>query len=578
MTATHLAGATERQHPAPCERAGSNGALGTGGRAVLLGWLLRERGSLGERGADLAAAMVRWVAVLVGAVTVARGSSSAAPVLWGAPLVATACLWTACGHRQLRLGPRLVSAALAGDVLLAALAVSRTGGWHSSWTVTLVGEVTVGAFSVPTRAAGPAAAAALAALAAVDLTGRGSVPPGDRSSFGLDGLLLVAALSVSYASWLIRWSDRDRAHLAVVNQRLMATNDLLVLVDQVLLRGEDPTDPYQAARAVSLLCRRLFAAEPIMVACTWTEGSSWKVLHAEGVAVAPDGSGVGALAELGRLAAAAPPGAPLEIRPPFLATESSAGVGLPLVVRGRLVGAVVMEKPDRAWGERERDLMGQLAPWAALLVDNACRFHSLWVVGSAAQQARVARDLHDNLGQSMAALGLQLDALARTVADPDHARYVRDLRAEVTGMVAELRYTMRDLVCDVSSDKSLGVALEQLVRGLTGRTGTRFQVEVSASRRLPLAQEHQILQMARTLVGAGMRSRYESVTLRWAADGDGGRLEVGFRPGSAGAAECDRPIREALGEVRDRGWAVGATIEYETEPDGRSRVVCRVGP
>ena len=104
----------------------------------------------------------------------------------------------------------------------------------------------------------------------------------------------------------------------------------------------------------------------------------------------------------------------------LLSDESRAGACIPLMIRGRLIGALILEsaKPGY-WSDQHYEIMAQLSPWAALLVDNACRFNALWVVGSAEQRARVARDLHDNLGQSMAALEERYQWLLEAVAASD---------------------------------------------------------------------------------------------------------------------------------------------------------------
>ncbi len=58
----------------------------------------------------------------------------------------------------------------------------------------------------------------------------------------------------------------------------------------------------------------------------------------------------------------------------------------------------------------------------------------------------MARDLHDEIGPSLASLGLALDlALLQHPADPDLAEHLRGLRTSVGSMVEDVRTTVADL-------------------------------------------------------------------------------------------------------------------------------------
>lgn len=536
---------------------------------------------IGNGRSDLTVAL-RWLCFAASAVLVARSTSSSSPLLWGLPVAAFACLHTAEGYLRRPIPKWLGMAGLFGEVVAVAIVVSQTGGWHSGWVASLVGVSALTAYAMPARWTGPVASGAVIVFFIALLIGRESVTASVRSSAFLDVLLLVSALSVSYATWLTRFGDTDRSQLARTNERLMATNDLLVLLERSVLHGDDAADPDQAARAVARLARELLQPEAIVVASKASVGDTWKILLADGVSL--DGL-VDDIEILAVVAAEANGGITRPIRvesgPALLSPDSKVGACMPLTVRGRLIGAVILETSDAGqWQEHHYDMMAELSPWAALLVDNACRFNALWIVGSAEERARVARDLHDHLGQSMAALGLELDGLARATKDNELTEQIRELRRDVTGMVAQLRYTMHDLNCDVSRTRSLGAALDQMIRAMHNRSNAQIALEVKAEHRLPLAQEHQILQMARSLLGAAVDAKADSVNVQWATDGTTGCLQVdfvGLRRPTRGGWDAEPPILAAVAEVRERCWAVGAAIEYEVAADdGRALVRCRV--
>ena len=528
---------------------------------------------------------LRWIAVVVGAV-VAWRTSSGSDLIVGLPIAAFACLRTAEEFVTFLRPGWMTRLSLGAELAAVAAVVAATGGWHSGWVVTLVVEAGIVGFSVPTRRAGQVGAGAVILVFLANLITRNWLSPSVRTSIDLDALLVVAVLAVSYAAWLGRFGDADRAILARANQRLMATNDLLVMLEQTVLRGEYATDPQQTARVVARLARKLLAPNVVVVAATSSVADTWRVLYAEGVSLS---AMVDDIKVLRRTRALVTGGQTkpviMDQEGELLSDESASGICIPLVVRGRAIGAILIESdaPDR-WSESDFEVMSQLSEWASLLVDNACRFHALWVVGSAEEKARVARNLHDSLGQSMAALGLQLDWIARTTEDEAQVARIRELRGEVTKMVAELRYTMRDLSTEVTSDCSLGDALRHLVQSVSARAGTAIELDVRGDFRLPVAQEHQLLLMARTLLGAAVDSRAESVAIKWRTEEDGACLEVGYSlspetsfdsaaPG--GRYDSEAPIVTAVAEVQDRCWAVGATMETDLERD-RCRIRCMI--
>ena len=64
----------------------------------------------------------------------------------------------------------------------------------------------------------------------------------------------------------------------------------------------------------------------------------------------------------------------------------------------------------------------------------------------AEERARLARELHDDIGPSLASIGLTIDALLYKLdANPDEARQLESMRALVTSLVERVRTTVADL-------------------------------------------------------------------------------------------------------------------------------------
>jgi signal transduction histidine kinase len=125
--------------------------------------------------------------------------------------------------------------------------------------------------------------------------------------------------------------------------------------------------------------------------------------------------------------------------------RESRSTTLPLTVGERQVGFVSLFTSE-ALTER------QLATAKETLRPVAFAFANTLLLQDIAQRAvreerhRLARDLHDEIGPSLASLGLAVDlALLRHPADPDLADHLHRLRESVTSIVEDVRSTVADL-------------------------------------------------------------------------------------------------------------------------------------
>jgi len=118
---------------------------------------------------------------------------------------------------------------------------------------------------------------------------------------------------------------------------------------------------------------------------------------------------------------------------------------IPLSVGSRDVGMVVVisaQEPTQA----EYQATAELLEPVALAFSNILLLQDIARRAIREERARLARDLHDEIGPSLASLGLALDlALLQHPADPDLAEHLRELRTSVGGMVEDVRSTVADL-------------------------------------------------------------------------------------------------------------------------------------
>jgi signal transduction histidine kinase len=133
-----------------------------------------------------------------------------------------------------------------------------------------------------------------------------------------------------------------------------------------------------------------------------------------------------------------------------------------------------------------------------------------------AERARISRELHDEIGQTLAAVKLNLQAIGRLSTDRRIASQVRDGVAVVDATVVEVRNLSRDLRPSVLDDLGLTAALQWYLERSADRAG--LAVVFTPQPDLPRAPRevetacYRIVQEAMTNV---LRHRASRVEARW---------------------------------------------------------------
>lgn len=194
-----------------------------------------------------------------------------------------------------------------------------------------------------------------------------------------------------------------------------------------------------------------------------------------------------------------------------------------------------------------------------------------------AQGRSLASELHDNLGPSLTALGINLRLIADALSPELRARLaatLEDSREQIAQASAAMRDVMGELRPHALDDHGLPAALRLLAGAFEKRTAIRTTVAVSGPERaadgfaLPL---YRIAQEA--LNNVAKHSQARNVRIRYAADGPAVSLEleddgVGFAPRPDGAEQPGW----GLFTMRERAAAAGASCEVVSQP-GRGVLV-----
>ncbi len=260
---------------------------------------------------------------------------------------------------------------------------------------------------------------------------------------------------------------------------------------------------------------------------------------------------------------------------PGLSPRAGSGLYAALVSRGFLVGVLVVEHPEAFhFADRDTELLAGYAEPAALAIDNARWFARLRTVGADEERTRIARDLHDRIGQSLAYLAFELDRIVRK--DLKGNRVSDDLtgiREDVRSVVREVRDTLYDLRTDVSDDRTIDSVLEEFIGRIRERTDIDVGVRIDETVRMPRLQERELWRIVQeAIVNAERHSKCSHLDVFWYSNGHEAVVEV--RDDGAGMAEGQSGRLDSYGMLgmRERAASIGAQLAINSAP-GRGTTV-----
>lgn len=262
-----------------------------------------------------------------------------------------------------------------------------------------------------------------------------------------------------------------------------------------------------------------------------------------------------------------------------LMPKMGAGLYGPLVARGDFVGLVALESAaEDAYRPRDAALLGGFLEPAALAIANAQVFDQLRTVGADEERTRIARDLHDRIGQSLAYIAFELDRLVKGYEEGrDLGPSIGQLRNDVRGVIGEVRDTLYDLRTDVSEDQDFLATMREFLDRVEKRSGLRVEVRSRTGGRMPLLPERELWRIAQeAVINIERHADAHRVMITWRTDGRSALLEVaddgvGMPEGRAGRLDS----YGILG-MRERAASIGATLQIVCPP-GRGTVVrCRL--
>jgi len=256
-------------------------------------------------------------------------------------------------------------------------------------------------------------------------------------------------------------------------------------------------------------------------------------------------------------------------------------VAVPLAAEGLPVGALALAG-RRPFSASQTTFLRGAAGMMALLIRNSQLVAELESQAVLGKRARLAREVHDGLGQSLGFLNIKVQQIDRLLArdEWEPARQaLQEMRKGLQELYAEMRLTIEDLRGFSGDDLDLAGQLRAYVAAMTGRAGLEVSLVVDGEPRLSRYEQIHlfcIVQEALANVRKHAGARHARVRLVAGSQGttlevedDGKGLPAQFEPD---VAPPETPGHFGVRIIQERAAAIGSQVSLHSSPAGGTRL------
>ncbi|MDE2814067.1 MAG: GAF domain-containing sensor histidine kinase [Gemmatimonadota bacterium] len=262
-------------------------------------------------------------------------------------------------------------------------------------------------------------------------------------------------------------------------------------------------------------------------------------------------------------------------------TAGTAGLrhhaSVPLYAQEKKLGMLNVVSSD--WQEiaaEDLRLLETVGDMLGIAIERARLFDQSAELGAVEERNRLAREIHDILGQGQAAVLMQLEAMDALFVAGAKREKLRRILSQLMAMVRDNLEEVRRSVADLRAASLEGRSLEEALAGLAADTGPEVEVEIVGTRPLPSRVEVGLYRIAQEALANArqhanarqVRLELEitpaAVTLRIADDGRG------FAP------EQLSGDRFGLVGLNERARLLGGRLDVESKPGQGTRIIAVV--
>lgn len=471
---------------------------------------------------------------------------------------------------------------LALEAAVSSLAAAVTGAWSSPLLIMVGAAFVVAGFLAGARGLAVAVVTASLCVAAVAL-GHPFGVPDDRSVLALQRIpeLIGFGAVGAYAHRLVGAGNDVRNRLGWMNE----VHSLLLGLNRLAAEHPGLFTVDGAVQATVGRVRDLYAPDTLVVLLRHPTAvgveQPWEIAFSAGALV---GSTIADSCLPRALRQAVDHhGAVLrvEIAPgEGIGCASASALYAPVVARGQVCGVIALEMNRQvAFTEDDRDALGEVARNAGIAIDSARSFLRLRNLGAQEERERIGRELHDQVGQSLAAVAFRIDRIHAALGlEPsvDLADELEAVAGEIRAVNGEIRETLAELRGGPTSEVPLADVLQQLLVRVETRSALRVRFVNEATSRLPDVLEREMWRIACEAVrNAERHSGATCLTIALFDEGPWRVMDVSDDGRGIDGASW-RPDAYGLLGMRERADLIDATLELDSAAAGGTVVRLRV--
>lgn len=246
-------------------------------------------------------------------------------------------------------------------------------------------------------------------------------------------------------------------------------------------------------------------------------------------------------------------------------------VSLPLKVKGRLIGVIQGGNCSRRdFSAEEFTLLSAIGQQVGVSAENARLHQAVQRTATLEERARLARELHDSVTQSLYSVTLLAEAAARLLSSGDSlmaAEHLQELRDAAQESLREMRLLVYELRPSALEKHGLADALRLRLEAVESRSGIKTNLLVEGTENILYETKSELYQIAQeTLnnilkhshaanVQVKLRFQKDSTTMEIKDDGVGFDPELAASSGGMG-----------LAGLSERAEKVGGRFQVESAP------------
>lgn len=263
-----------------------------------------------------------------------------------------------------------------------------------------------------------------------------------------------------------------------------------------------------------------------------------------------------------------------------LSSEARSGLYAALRARGTMVGllAVEMHRTD-GHTQQHTEIVHGLAEPFGIAIDNSRLFRRIRSATVTEERRRIARDLHDQVGSSLAFLGFEVDR-AQSLAERGEPvdEVLVELREHLTGVVNDIRETLHDLRTDVTDQRDLPATLTTHLARVHDRRQLETEAHIDAPQRPPRQVERELWQIAlEAITNVERHAQASKVVVTYVSHPD--RVLLRISDDGVGLNNGPRRAdRYGMVGMRERTHGIGASLRIEPTPGGGTTITVELEP